>query len=66
MGGRFGYIGQRWADVAIGITLEDIRWLCRYLGRIRDSQLRAALAASGANDEAARFTRTIREGISQL
>jgi hypothetical protein len=64
---RFGYIGQRTADVAIGISVEDVRWLCRYLGRITDTQLRSALDASGATpEETERFTRSIRERINQL
>jgi hypothetical protein len=64
---RFGYTGQRTADVAIGITVQDVRWLCRYLGRITDAQLAAALDASGANtDERARFAAAIRERINQL
>jgi hypothetical protein len=64
---RFGYIGQRTADVATGISVEDVRWLCRYLGRITDGQLQAALEASGATaEEAERFTRAIRGRIVQL
>jgi hypothetical protein len=64
---RFGYVGQRTADVAIGISVEDVRWLCRYLGRITDTQLRSALDASGATpEETERFTRSIRERINQL
>jgi hypothetical protein len=64
---RFGYVGQRTADVATGISIEDVRWLCRYLGRVTDAQLRAALDASGASDEETeRFTQAIRGRISQL
>ena len=64
---RFGYVGQRTADVAIGITVQDIRWLCRYLGRVTDAQLRDALEASGANpEETNRFAAAIRERINQL
>ena len=64
---RFGYVGQRTADVAIGISVEDVRWLCRYLGRITDAQLRAALEASGANrDETEHFVGAIRDRINQL
>ena len=64
---RFGYVGQRTADIAAGITIEDVRWLCRYLGRITDTQLRAALDASGATpEEAGRFTHAIRNRINQL
>ena len=64
---RFGYVGQRTADVAAGISVEHVRWLCGYLGRITDGQLGAALDASGASaEEAERFTRAIRARIDQL
>jgi hypothetical protein len=64
---RFGYAGQRTADIAAGISVEDVRWLCRYLGRISDQQLANALGASGAtSDEADRFTRAIRGRVAQL
>jgi hypothetical protein len=64
---QFGYVGQRTADVATGISVEDVRWLCRYLARLTDVQLRAALDASGASaDETERFTQAIRQRINQL
>ena len=64
---RFGYAGQRTADVAAGITIDDVRWLHRYLGRIEDAQLREALTASGASaEETERFTRALRDRITQL
>jgi hypothetical protein len=64
---RFGYVGQRTADVAAGISIEDVRWLCRSLARLTDAQLRAALDASGATpEEAERFTHAIRNRINQL
>ena len=64
---RFGYTGQRTADVAVGITVEDVKWLYHYLGCVTDDQLRAALDASGANaEETARFTRCLRARIAQL
>ena len=64
---RFGYVGQRTADVAAGISVDDVRWLCRYLGRITDAQLRDALTASGATpEETGRFTAAIRDRIDQL
>ena len=64
---RFGYVGQRTADVAAGISIGDVRWLCQYLGRISDSQLRDALAASGATKEDGEaFAKAIRERIDQL
>ena len=64
---RFGYSGQRTADMSGGITVNDAGWLYRYLGRITDAQLRDALEASGASaDEVTRFSRALRERISQL
>ncbi|HEX6315843.1 MAG TPA: hypothetical protein VFZ73_13325 [Gemmatimonadaceae bacterium] len=64
---RFGYVGQRTADVATGISVQDVRWLCRFLCRITDEQLRAALTASGATEsETDRFTHAIRDRIAQL
>jgi hypothetical protein len=64
---RFGYVGQRTADVAVGISVDDVRWLCRYLGRITDAQLRDALAASGATaEDTDAFTVAIRDRIAQL
>jgi len=64
---RFGYAGQRTGDVAEGISIADVRWLCRYLGRLTDAQLREALSASGASQEdAAVFSRAIRARIAQL
>ena len=64
---RFGYVGQRTADVATGISLADVGWLCGYLGRISDPQLEAALLASGGDgEEVERFVRAIRNRIDQL
>jgi hypothetical protein len=64
---RFGYAGQRTADVAAGISIGDVRWLCRHLGRITDAQLRDALLASGATqEESEAFAEAIRDRINQL
>jgi hypothetical protein len=64
---QFGYTGQRTADARASIRVEDVRWLCRYLGRVTDDQLRAALVASGATpDETASFTASLRARIEQL
>src|SRR5918994_697293 len=64
---RFGYVGQRTGDVAAGISIDDVRWLCRYLGRITESQLCDALTASGATPEdTGQFSAAIRERINQL
>ena len=64
---RFGYAGQRTADIAEGIRVADVRWLHQFLGRLTDPQIRDALAASDASEEeAARFTRALRSRIDQL
>jgi hypothetical protein len=64
---QFGYTGQRTADARARIRVEDVRWLCRYLGRITDEQLRAALAASGATaEEIETFAASLRDRITQL
>jgi len=64
---QFGYTGQRTADARESITVENVAWLCRYLGRITDEQLRAALRASGATPEDQEsFTTSLRVRITQL
>jgi hypothetical protein len=64
---QFGYTGQRTADMASGISVEDVCWLYGYLGRITDGQLRDALVASGAGPEdVAQFSRALRARIDQL
>ena len=64
---QFGYTGQRTADARSSIRVEDVAWLDRYLGRITDDQLRAALDASGATaDETASFAASLRARITQL
>jgi hypothetical protein len=64
---RFGYVGQRTADVAAGISIDDVQWLCRWLGRITDTQLRDALLASGAmQEDTLAFIGALRDRIDQL
>jgi hypothetical protein len=64
---QFGYTGQRTADARSSIRAEDVAWLNRYLGRITDDQLRAALDASGAtSEETQSFAASLRERITQL
>lgn len=64
---QFGYAGQRTADARASIRIEDVQWLCRYLGRITDDQLRTALTASGATaDETESFAASLRDRITQL
>ena len=64
---EWGYVGQRTGDATKHIRVSDVRWLLRYLGRIRDSQLRAGLRASGASPaEVECFTQALRNRIGQL
>jgi len=64
---RFGYTGQRTADIADGIRVSDVAWLMRVLGRVRDTQMADAIAASGGRpDEVAAFTRELRRRLDQL
>jgi hypothetical protein len=63
----FGYVGQRTADMSGGIRVEDLRWLCRYLGCVTDAQLRDALRASGGSKEDEdSFAASLRERIEQI
>jgi hypothetical protein len=64
---QFGFTGQRTGDARANIRVEDVAWLCRYLGRITDGQLRDALTASGATEEeTALFAASLRARIEQL
>ena len=64
---KFGYTGQRTEDIATGITTDDVRWLCRRLGLITDTQIATALDASGATaEERELFSRALRDRINQL
>jgi hypothetical protein len=63
----WGYTGQRTDEATAGITVEDVRWLYRYLGRVTDRQLREGLLASGASEEEAGcFTAAIRQRLDTL
>jgi hypothetical protein len=64
---QWGYTGQRTDEATEGVTVEDVRWLHSYLGRVTDGQLREGLVVSGATrEEAECFTRALRERIEQL
>jgi hypothetical protein len=64
---RFGYSGQRTADIADGIRVSDVAWLMARLSRLTDRQIEAAVkAAGGSTDEVAGFTRALRARLDQL
>jgi hypothetical protein len=63
----FGYQGQRSAEIARDIRVEDVAWFYRYASRLTAPALRQGLLACGATDEeAARFARALLERIRQL
>jgi hypothetical protein len=63
----FGFRGKRTDDVVRGIRVSDVQWLMRYLGRISDAQIAAALRASGATpEETACYGGAVRSRIEQL
>lgn len=64
---EWGYRGRHTGEFTEDISVRDVRWVMRTIGRIRDVQLAAGLAASGADRrEAACFTRAIRGRIEVL
>ena len=64
---KFGFEGQHTSDFKENITIDDVRWILRYLGRITDGQFRAALRASGATPAQEEcFTRELRARVDQL
>ena len=64
---KWGYQGQRTADIVEHITLEDVRWFDRVASAISDDHLRAALRASGATaEEVAQFTAALRGRLDRI
>lgn len=64
---QWGYQGQRTADLTMQIRRDAVRWFYGLARQLSDTQLRDGLLASGATaDEAARFTRAIRDRIDRL
>jgi hypothetical protein len=64
---KWGFDGKHRKDITRGITVEDVRWLLQYLGKITDVQLQCGLMASGADpDETEFYTQALRERIQQL
>ena len=64
---RFGYTGQRTADIADGIRVSDVRWLMKTLSQLTDAQIAEAVVASGGTpDEATCFTSALRSRLQRL
>ncbi len=64
---EWGFKGQHSGEFRDDLTTEDVRWLMRYLGRIRPAQISAALHAAGAGTQENRcFTTSLRQRIDAL
>ena len=64
---QWGFIGQRTFVARGGISIEDVKWLYQYVGRITDEQLSDGLSASGATaEEIACFTKALRQRLNVL
>jgi hypothetical protein len=64
---NFGYQGQRTAEIARNITVDDVLWFHQYASRLTEESLRDGLLACGATtDEATRFARAMVDRIRQL
>ncbi len=64
---EFGYSGQHTDSLKDNISVNDVKWLVGFIGRITDAQLRAGLVASGATPkEVECFTDAVRNRIDQL
>jgi len=64
---EWGFSGQHTKGFVEDISVNDVKWLYQYLGRVTDNQLRAGLQASGATpDEVVCFTQAMRERLNQM
>jgi hypothetical protein len=64
---EWGYSGKHTREFARDIRLSDVRWFVSRFGRLRDTQIRAGLLASGASrSEAECFLRGLRARIEEL
>ena len=64
---KWGYQGQRTADLTEGITVEDVRWFHKLAAQLTDDQIHEGFVASGAApDEAGYFTAALRGRIEKL
>jgi hypothetical protein len=64
---RFGYTGQRTADIAGDIRVSDVQWLMRTLDALTPAQIADAVRASGGTaEDAAVFAAALRERLDLL
>jgi hypothetical protein len=64
---QWGYSGQHTDAIRDGIPVAHVKWLMGYLGKLSNTQIRAALRSSGASpNEEECFSRAVRMRISAL
>jgi hypothetical protein len=64
---QWGFHGKNRESMTSDITVNDVRWLLRYLGEISDDQIRTGLIASGNSPEDANcYSQALRNRIQQL
>jgi hypothetical protein len=64
---RFSFIGLHTGDFKNDITVDDVRWILAYLGRVSGKQIRDGLIASGASPtETGCFASALEARIEQL
>jgi hypothetical protein len=64
---NFGYQGQRTAEIARGISVEDVAWFYGYASRLSIASIRVGLLTCGATEEeATRFAAAMVERVRQL
>jgi hypothetical protein len=64
---NFGYQGQRTAEIARGISVDDAAWFYEYARRLTLASVRTGLLTCGATDEeATRFAVAIIERVRQI
>lgn len=64
---QWGYVGKHTEDATTRISVADVRWILKYLGRISNRQIMDGLRASGATEpQILCFTEALRARIDKL
>ena len=56
---KFGYTGQRTADIAEGIRVTDVKWLIQYLGQLTAAQMKPACGRAAARTKTPNVSRAL-------
>jgi len=64
---EWGYTGKHTSDTKEDLTVDDVKWILRSVGRLTDHQIMMGLEASGATQSEIRcFAKAIRNRIDQM